>query len=381
MRKKLLFVIPSFKIGGTTVSTRNLISVLDKAKYDIRVWALDNHGLLKDQYEDVEQVKTSFVAQALALSGWREERNWLRRLAAAVIRMTKRIPCLYRLVMKYVIRRTLGNEAYDTVIACEEGLTSELVSLIPASNRIAWVRCDYKKYFESYGRRKEYFYKAYRHIVCVSEQTTKNFVDVYPEWADRVVCIYNPQDSGLIIANAGNDDHDTRFKTDKTVILSMGRLGSVKRFTHIPSIARQLKEKGLDFVWYIVGDGKEKAAIENNINQNGMEDCVIMLGAKSNPHFYIKRADLYVCLSSSEACPRVVNEAKILGTPVVSTVFPTIYEYLEDGVNGRIVPLERMADAIAEMLSDKEMYNRIKQEIEGFEFDNSGLIKQLEEIL
>lgn len=381
MRKKLLFVIPSFKIGGTTVSTRNLISVLDKAKYDIRVWVLDNHGLLKDQYEDVEQVKTSFVAQALALSEWKEERNSLRRFAAAVIRMTKRMPCLYKQVMKHAIGRTLDNEAYDTVIACEEGLTSELVSLIPASNRIAWVRCDYKKYFESYGRRKEYFYKAYRHIVCVSEQTTKNFVDVYPEWADRVVCIYNPQDSGLIIANAGNDDHDTRFRTDKTVILSMGRLGSVKRFTHIPSIARQLKEKGLDFVWYIVGDGKEKAAIANNIRQNGVEDCVIMLGAKSNPHFYIKRADLYVCLSSSEACPRVVNEAKILGTPVVSTVFPTIYEYLEDGVNGRIAPLERMADAIAEMLSDKEMYNRIKQEIEGFEFDNSGLIKQLEEIL
>lgn len=381
MRKKALFVIPSFKIGGTTVSTRNLISVLDKSRYDIRVWALDNHGILKGQYENVAQVKTSFVAQALALSGWREEQNCLRRFAAAAIRITKRMPCLYKLVMKYAIRRTLYNEAYNTVIACEEGFTSELVSLIPASNRIAWVRCDYKRYFEKHLSCKESFYRKYQHIVCVAEQATKNFVDIYPEYADKVVCIYNPQDSGLIIANAGNDDHDTRFRTDKTVILSMGRLSGVKRFTHIPSIVQQLKEKGLDFVWYIVGDGEEKSAITNNIKQSGVEDCVILLGAKSNPHFYIQKADLYVCLSLSEACPRVINEAKILGTPVVSTDYPTIYEYLKDGVNGRIAPLERMADTIAELLSDKEMYSRIKKEIEGFEFDNSKLLQQLEMIL
>jgi glycosyltransferase involved in cell wall biosynthesis len=140
-------------------------------------------------------------------------------------------------------------------------------------------------------------------------------------------------------------------------------------------------DNGLQFVWYVIGDGEEKQTIANEVVKYKVEDYVKMLGGKSNPHFYIKRAYLYVCLSSSEACPRVVNEAKILSTPVVSTDFPTIYEYIEDGVNGRIVQLEDVSQAITELLNNQELYSNIKKEISAFTFDNSNLIKQLEEIL
>lgn len=381
-KRHLLFILPSFNIGGTTVSTRNIISVLDKNKYDIMVWALNNNGLLSWMYDDVPQLKTCFVAQALALDGWQKEKNWVRRFAAALLRFIANHSAKTRLYLfRFAIKKCIGNRSFDTVVACEEGFTTAFVSQAPCPNRIAWVRCDYKRYFETHHKRKELFYESYNHIVCVAEQTCKNFTEIYPHLKDKTVCIYNPQDSQLILSQADIDDHDVRFRNNGTVILSMGRLSKVKRFSEIPSIARTLKDKGIDFMWYIIGDGEEKASIAEAIEKNDVNKLVMMLGAKSNPHFYIKRANLYVCLSSSEACPRVINEAKILGTPVVSTDFPTVYEYLEDGVNGCISSLDHVADAVAELLTNEEKYNNIKSAISVFQFDNTEILNAINIIL
>lgn len=383
MKKKILFVLPSFGIGGTTVSVRNLVSVLDKTKYDITVWCLNEQGILQWMYDSIPRIKTNFVAQALALLGWREEKNWFRRILAAGIRKLAHYPKIRQFLVKQSVSSCIGNRVFDTVVSCQEGHASYVVSLINTKNRVAWVRCDYNEYFKTLHGRKESFYEKYNHVVCVAEKTRDNFVKIYPEYDKKTHCIYNPQDSSLITSQADIDDHDNRFDidTDKIILVSLGRLNKVKRFDQIPSIARKLVDNGLQFVWYVIGDGEEKQTIANEVVKHKVEDYVKMLGGKSNPHFYIKRAYLYVCLSSSEACPRVVNEAKILSTPVVSTDFPTIYEYIEDGVNGRIVRLEDVPKAITEILNNKELYSNIKKEISSFAFDNSNLINQLEEIL
>ena len=238
--KKVLFILPSFGIGGTTVSTRNLLSLLDKEEYDCTVWCLDGQGLLKGLYDDLPQVQPPFFVHALAIDSWKFEKGWLRKVAAALARLTKHIPVLYRLLVRRFIRTALRGRHFDTVIACQEGFASAFAAFIPANNRVAWVRCDYARYYKQYGCRKEQFYKEYQHIVCVAEQSMKSFIDIYPEWKGKTTCIYNPQDSNLILSQSTIDDHDPRFRTDKTVILSMGRLGTVKRFDQIPSIGTLL---------------------------------------------------------------------------------------------------------------------------------------------
>ena len=176
-------------------------------------------------------------------------------------------------------------------------------------------------------------------------------------------------------------ENEPRFLIDRTTIVSVGRLNPVKRFSHIASIAYQLKERGLRFRWYIIGDGAERNTIQKSIKGHHMEDTVIMLGAKTNPHYYIKQADLYICLSESEACPRVVNEAKILGTPTISTDFPTIHEFIEDGKTGIISPLSEIPDAIIRMFTERSLYQQIKTSISQFEFDNTELLAQIQSIL
>ena len=207
MKKKILFVLPSYEIGGTTVSTRHLISVLDKNKYDVKVWALYEEGVLKWLYEDVKQLPSSFISMAFAIKGWRHASGRLHQYLAGLLRYLSKSTCIRGYLMRFAINRSLENEHFDTVVACEEGITTQIVEKIKTHNHIAWVRCDYKRYFEVALKGKfELIYEKYNHIVCVSEQTRNSFISVYPSLINRTICIYNPQDCKMISKQAKIDD-------------------------------------------------------------------------------------------------------------------------------------------------------------------------------
>ena len=378
--KKLLFVIPSFGIGGTTVSTLNLISLLDISKYDVMVMPLLNRGVLKEQYASLPKLKPSLIFESLSVSSWRLMPNWSRKMFAMVVRFIAKNNKIKVILLKVGWRFSLNGEIFDTIIACQEQKATTFVTQAPIADKVAWVRCDYTRIAE---RRPEdrHIYNIFRSIVCVSEGTYSSFVKLFPEYAHKTFCIHNPQNTDLIKKQGEMPENEPRFLIDRTTIVSVGRLNPVKRFSHIASIAYQLKERGLRFRWYIIGDGAERNTIQKSIKGHHMEDTVIMLGAKTNPHYYIKQADLYICLSESEACPRVVNEAKILGTPTISTDFPTIHEFIEDGKTGIISPLSEIPDAIIRMFTERSLYQQIKTSISQFEFDNTELLAQIQSIL
>ena len=105
------------------------------------------------------------------------------------------------------------------------------------------------------------------------------------------------------------------------------------------------------------------------------------MGVKTNPHYYIKNADLLVSLSISEACPRVINEAKILHVPVVFTNFDTAKEFIENMENGLIYPIEEIKYSILEILQNKELNNKIRENISNFHFDNEDIMNNINKIL
>ena len=381
MRKKLLFVIPSFMIGGTTVSTLNLISLLDKSKYDVTVMPILCRGILKEQYRDVVQLKPSLIFESLSVASWRQMPGFLNSLFAMAVRFAaKKSWKLKTWLLRVGWKQSLGHEHFDTIVACQEGRTTEFVSETPIVDKVAWVRCDYSRI----AKRRPYdgeIYGRFRSIVCVSEGTFSKFVKIFPEYVPKTFCIQNPQNTDLIRKQGEMPEDDPHFLTDRTTLVSVGRLNPVKRFNQIAPIAQRLKEIGLRFRWYIIGEGKERKVIEKSIKDLGMDEYVIMLGAKINPHYYIRHADLYVCLSESEACPRVVNEAKILGTPTVSTDFPTICEFIEDGKTGIISPLSDITNAIMRFCNDKVLRERIERNISQFHFDNTELMKRITMLL
>jgi glycosyltransferase involved in cell wall biosynthesis len=100
----------------------------------------------------------------------------------------------------------------------------------------------------------------------------------------------------------------------------------------------------------IIGEGRERPALEALIGQLGLTGQVDLPGFQPNPLPFLARASLFVLSSAWEGSPNVLTEAMALGTPVVATDCPSGPAELLDG--GRIAPLVPVGDpeALARMV-------------------------------
>ncbi len=103
----------------------------------------------------------------------------------------------------------------------------------------------------------------------------------------------------------------------------------------------------------------------------------MLLGEKYNPYPYIARANLLVNPSVSESWSYVINEAKVLGTPIVCTDFGCAYEVVEYGVNGYYEPIEKMADRIAWLVKNPDELAKLMNNLGSFTYDNNSILKKI----
>ena len=68
---------------------------------------------------------------------------------------------------------------------------------------------------------------------------------------------------------------------------------------------------------------------------------------------------LCVSLSTTEACPMVFNEARVLNVPIVTTDFGSAHEFVTDGVDGYIRPIEKIPDVISDICLDLGKYQNL----------------------
>lgn len=373
--RKILIVIPSYKIGGTNTALKSLLPILRTKIPKIDVFAITAQGPNKEyisRYANLLEVSGDIVIS--------NKKSLKQRLAIFIKKIKKILKIIGIDISSLVFRKVahnLENNNYDLVIAFQEGITTHLVSYFSKTPKIAWVHCDYKEYLKASNNKPELErYNKYQKVVCVSKYTMQQFVDCIPNV--RASYLHNIISTGSIIKNSF-DKYDEKYDTNNFTILSVGRLSHVKRFEIIPYIISQLKKNGIkDFRWYILGDGEEN--IKNKIKDEIIKyktPELVLLGETNNPYPYYRKANLFVSTSISEACPYVINEAKILHIPIVSTNFGSVYEFIEDGVNGLISPIETISEKIASMILDKELYSKIKNNISEFEYDNNIITDKL----
>lgn len=287
MKKRILFVIPSFEIGGTTVSVKNLILLLDKSEYEVEVLAMADTGNLRYLYDDIKQIPTSFLLRTLTVESWRNQNSVLGKIMGGFVRFMAHIGWIKRLLLKLSANTVINHCMYDTIVACQEGICTHFVSQIKRKNKVAWVRCDYTRYAKEIGYNEKEIYGPFKNVVCVSELTKQKFCQIHPYFADKCWAINNPQSAEFIMSQAAIDDNDSRFlKEPLFSIVSIGRYNPIKRFNQIPQIASELISRGLTFRWYIVGGGprKEEESLSKAILDAKVEGVVIQLGVKTNPH-------------------------------------------------------------------------------------------------
>ena len=351
-----------------------------KDKYDIDVFAISHDGLSDIPF------KSNLLPRNNLIHAYRcifSKSKGLNRLYVLIVKILKKLLVLFSISDCFIYKPTLKrlSNKYDIVIGFQEGISTKFVSEIVAKKKIAWVHCDYSRHLNSGTELGVYC--RFTNVVCVSKYTADIFSSIYPSLRERVKYVYNLLSYDQIVAKGIEKIDDSRFKNEKFTIISVGRLDPVKRFEYIPKIASKLKANGLDFTWYVIGPniGNECVLdLQNNIENYNVDDYVYYLGGKENPYPYFKNSNLLVSLSQSEACPMIFNEAKILGLPVVSTDFPSSYEFIKNGLNGKICSIDDISDVLSYVISQESYYQSLLKNVAKEVYSNTKILEELDDL-
>ncbi|MGZ8245560.1 glycosyltransferase family 4 protein [Methylomagnum sp.] len=148
-------------------------------------------------------------------------------------------------------------------------------------------------------------------------------------------------------------------------IAAMGRLVPQKGFDLLIEAFATLAPRFGDWHLVVFGEGAERAALERQIAQLGLEGRVSLPGVVKAPETILPLADLFAVSSRYEGFCLVLAEAMALGLPVISFNCPTgPSEIVRDGEDGLLVPPEdtdALAAAMARLMTDEAERRRLGQ--------------------
>ena len=122
-----------------------------------------------------------------------------------------------------------------------------------------------------------------------------------------------------------------------------------------------------DYKLKIYGDGHLRDELQKQIEDYGLTEQVILMGAHKDIFNKISRASLFVLSSDFEGLPNTLIEAMCIGIPSVSTDCSPggARELINDGENGFVVPCnnpQALAYAMNKVLSDNELAQKFSIE-------------------
>jgi phosphatidylinositol alpha-1,6-mannosyltransferase len=127
----------------------------------------------------------------------------------------------------------------------------------------------------------------------------------------------------------------------KTVLMTFGRLAplELKGFDDVMTLLPRLLELDDKLVYVIMGDGKDRARLQDKARQLGLESRVVFTGRieEREKAAHYRLADLYVMPSRGEGFGFVFLEAMACGIPVVASRLDGGIEAVRNGQLGVLV--------------------------------------------
>ncbi|MBI1700571.1 glycosyltransferase, partial [Lactobacillus crispatus] len=157
-------------------------------------------------------------------------------------------------------------------------------------------------------------------------------------------------------------------------IVTVGRLTEQKGYDISIKAAKNLRDRGINFKWFAIGEGKDRYKLQRLISKLNLSNNFFLIGRRDNPYPYIKNCDLYVQFSRHEGYGLSVLEARILDKPIVVSDLPVFKEQIKNRWNGLIVHFDQnnLANSIEELYADYRLRNKIKTNVlkESINFDS-----------
>jgi glycosyltransferase involved in cell wall biosynthesis len=136
------------------------------------------------------------------------------------------------------------------------------------------------------------------------------------------------------------------------VLTAVGRLAPQKGFDILLQAVRHLHARGYPCRLIILGEGPDRACLMRQIVELSLQGFVEMPGFVANPYPVMQQSDVFVLSSRFEGLPLALMEARALGIPIVATdCVAGPRELLESGRHGILVPVNDHAAIAAAIVS------------------------------
>lgn len=188
---------------------------------------------------------------------------------------------------------------------------------------------------------------TYRFAYCVVAQTSG-----VGEWLER--------NCGARIAEIPNPLRPLPVPESprEPLVVAVGRLSQQKGFDLLLQAFARLTVSFPEWRLVILGEGPERERLEALRKAFGLEARVDMPGRVTDVERWLARASLMVQPSRFEGFPNVLLEGMGMGVAVVSADCRSgPADIIEDGKNGRLVPVEdvhALAEAMSRLMADPE---------------------------
>ncbi len=399
MKKSIFIAIHYLEIGGAEISLIGFLQSIDYSKYDVDLFIYSHRGELIEYIpKQVNVLKEIGVYAHMESSvGTALKRGYFRLVVRRV--WAKIRYALYKIKHPSLDNHPLYNIISESVlpilpkIGRKEGYDLAISYLQPhyivlekvrAAKKVCWIHTDYACIGVDV-QQEIGMWNAYDSIVSISEDVTNSFLSVFPSLKNKILLLKNILSADFVCRRTLEiEEKEVRKEMPEAEgvvnLLSVGRFCYAKNYDNVPDICRRIINKGCRVCWYLIGYGSDEELIRKKIKEAGVENSVVILGKKANPYPYIKACDIYVQPSRFEGNSVTVREAQILAKPVVITAYPTSGSQVEDGQDGFIVPQdnEGCAAAMAEIIKDKVLIEKIRAGVVKKNFENKEQIKVLD---
>jgi glycosyltransferase involved in cell wall biosynthesis len=398
MRPRIFIAIHYLHLGGAETSLIGLLQSLDPQKEDVDLFVYSHEG-------EMMQLIPSYVNLLPEDSAWSmfekplkevlKKGNWRMFLARmwAKFRMRQYVRCTNptdgSAIMGYLgeeVSKVLpGLHHYGVYDLAISFLTPHnfVLNHVTAKKKVCWIHTDYT-HIDVNADLELPVWGAYDHVISISEDVTKTFLQVFPSLKDKIVEIENILSPDYVrqrslLISPEDIQKEMPVRGDCINLLTIGRFSEAKKLDEIPAICRGIVETGMNVRWYIIGYGGSDDYIRREIESEGMQEHVFLLGKKENPYPYIKACDWYVQPSRYEGKSVVVREAQILCKPVIVTNYPTAPSQIQQGVDGVIVPMDILG-CVAQMvgtLKNDKLKCSIVEYLEVHDYGNMGEVEKV----
>ncbi len=219
----------------------------------------------------------------------------------------------------------------------------------------------------------KYNHPSIRRIVCVSKAIEK-IVGAAIQQSSICTTIYDGIDLTRFESKRGGDTSILRkeyaISEQELLIGNVAALADHKDYFTFVNTAEILLQKGVKAKFLLIGgDGGQKEAIKQYIQQKKISKHCILTGFRKDIAEVLPELDLFLMTSKTEGLGSSLLDAYICGVPVVATAAGGIPEIAKHGETALLAPVQdasTLANHVCNLLNNKDLQKKITKNAQTF---------------